>query len=285
MRKHPFSILLLIFTVIIFLLPLWLLVSQALIPSFDAMLVTLFAEPVRLVPVPLASEQFHLLFARRADLPGIICRDTLYCLLSSAVQVLVSVICGYMLAKYRSRFTKRTVLLYTMTLVLPMQMFLIPVYRITEWVGAAGDPLFICLMAAFSPLGAILMRQVFLKMPDEWAECFRMEDTRMSRMLLHIVFPAGLPAACILFLFSFVEMWSMIEQPLLLITDKARYPLSMLLFDMRTKEPDVIFAASLVALAPAVILLLAGTAVFVICHHHAIRNNGTGITEPDLNQK
>ncbi len=264
MRKHPFSIILLIFAVIIFLLPLWLLVSQALIPSFDAILVTLFAEPIRLVPDPPESGQFRLLFARRADLSGIICRDTLYCLFSSTVQVLVSVICGYMLAKYRNRFTKHTVLLYTMTLILPMQMFLIPVYRITEWIGVAGNPLFIYLMAAFSPLGAILMRQVFLKMPDEWAECFRMEDTRMSQMMLYIVFPTGFPAACILFLFSFVEMWSMIEQPLLLINDKQQYPLSMLLFDMRTKEPDVIFAASLVALAPAVILLLVGTAIFLI---------------------
>ena len=266
MKKHPFCTLLLALAVIVFLLPLWLLVSQALIPSFDAMLVTLFAEPIRLVPDPPSVEQFFLLMSRHTDLAGIICRDTVCCLISALVQVIVSVICGYMLAKYRSRFAKHTVLLYTMTLVLPMQMFLIPVYRITEWVGVAGNPLFMYLMAAFSPLGAILMRQVFIKMPDEWAESFRLEDTRMFRMLLHIVFPTGLPAAGILFLFSFTEMWSMIEQPLLLITDKNQYPLSMLLFDLRTNEPDVIFAASLTALIPAGILLLVSACVsLVIC--------------------
>ena len=264
MKKHPFCTLLLILVVIIFLLPLWLLVSQALIPSFDAMLVTLFAEPIRLVPDPPSAEQFHLLVSRRTDLAGIICRDTVCCLISALVQVIVSVVCGYMLAKYKSRFAKHTVLLYTITLVLPMQMFLIPVYRIAEWVGTAGNPLFMYFMAAFSPLGAILMRQVFVKMPDEWAESFRLEDIRMSRMLLHIVFPTGLPAAGILFLFSFVETWSMIEQPLLLIADKQQYPLSMLLFDMRTKEPDVIFAASLTALIPAAVLILSGIGILMI---------------------
>ena len=256
MKKHPFISLLLVAVAVIFLLPPWLLIVQALIPSFDAILVSSFAQPLVFFAAMPVTEQFEDLFQRHTDVLSIISRDILWCFSSSAIQVILSVICGFLLAKYRSHFTEHTVLLYTLTLVLPMQMFLIPLYRITEWIGMAGNPIFMYLVVAFSPLGAILMRQVFLKMPDEYAESYRLEDTRMSRFLLHVVFPTGLPIAGVLFLLSFVDAWSMVEQPLLLLSDKRLYPLSMMLYEMRTHEPDTVYAASLCAFFPICILLL-----------------------------
>lgn len=260
MKKHPLNLLVLILAICFFVLPIWVLTVQSLIPPFDAMLVSMYAEPLRLFTAMPVLEQFDLLLSRHGSFPGVIVRDLLSGFLSALIQTLISVVSGYLLAHYRNHFNRQVVMLFTLTLVLPMQMYLVSVYRITEWSGLAGHPIIMYLIAAFSPLGAVFMRQVFLGMSGEYVEAFRMEETRMSRLLAYIVFPFGFPAACVLFLFSFAETWSMVEQPLFLLTNKNLYPISMLLYEIRSGEPDIVYAASFSALLPAWItaIILAG---------------------------
>ena len=256
MRKHPLISTLLILISLVFFIPLWLLTVQALIPINDAMLISMYAEPLRLYIDKPVIEQFEQLINKYTNISNVISRDVIWCIASASIQVFISVITGYILAKHRSHFSMRIVLLFTLTLVLPMQMFLIPVYRVTEWIGMAGNPIFMYMMRAFSPLGAILMRQIYIRMPDEYIEFFRLEDNRMSQLIYHIVFPIGIPVAGLLFLLSFVETWSMVEQPLILLPNKQQHPLSMILYELRLKEPGFAYAASLYAFIPVGILLL-----------------------------
>ncbi len=257
-KRIQFACLFLLIILVFF--PVWLIVVQALLPSFSAGQIVLFAEPVRLFTSEPIDEQLKSFLSRHKEIASVLCRDLLWALLSAIVQCIISLISGYLLAKYQSRFSSYMFKLYILTMVIPLQMYLIPTYRISEKINLRDSPLLLYLPVAFSPLGTIFMRQIFIKFPDEYIEAFRLEDKSMTHLIASILFPVSSPALYILFLLSFSESWSMVEQPLILISDKQQYTLGMILYQLRINEPDIIFAASMFALLPVL--------VFPICIIH-----------------
>ena len=243
------------------LLPIWLLLIQSIIPATNANLVIMCKEPVYLFSSNPTLEQFSTLFSRHPGISNTLIRDFLWSLMSAVVQCLVSVICGFLLAKYRGVFTGSITAFFLLTMIIPLQMHLVPICRIIKQAGLDEQPVVMYLTIAFSPLGSLYMRQVFVRLQNEYIESFRLESDRIARLFSYVVFPAAFRAGCVLFLFSFTEAWSMVEQPLFLIYDSRRYPLSLLLYNMHTKESGVVFATSLLALSP--IILLTGIIILI----------------------
>ena len=245
----------LLFIAAMILFPVWLTMVYAFIPPFDALRAFLNAESLKIIGNP-TIEQFKTLIDRHTDIFFVLIRDFIWCVLTSAVQCLISVLCGYLLAKYRSRPVRFITRTFIWTLIVPLQTYLIPVQRIAHMLNLTAHPLILYLMTAFSPFGIIFMRQVLLDFPDEYIMLYRMDDHRFITLLFHVIFPSCGRAVFVLFLLTFMEAWSMIEQPLFFLTDKQRYPLSMILYRIRTEEPDVIFSASLLSLLPVILLFL-----------------------------
>ena len=239
--------------------PIALLIIQAFIPMNDAISISHMILPLRLFPNTLSVEQFTYLFSQYPTYVKVLCRDFAWSLLTSVIQVYISIVNGYILAKYTNRFCTFIVVLFMLTVITPLQIFLIPTYQIAQLSGLEDRSLLLYLPIAFSPLGTVFMRQTILKLPNENIEYLRIEGGSFMQLLNNVVTPFCHTSALVLFLLTFVECWSMIEQPLILLTNKAHYPLSMLLYDMRSSKPQIIFAGSIAALSPiAVFAITAG---------------------------
>lgn len=235
------------------LTPVCLLAVNALIPAGDAALISSGAAPLRLLPIPPSGEQFARLFTAQHEYWRAFRHSLAWTAGAALTQAAVSLLSGYVLAKRRARWCAPLVLLYTLMMLMPLQMTLLPHYHAAKALDLPGAlrPLSLYLPIAFAPFGTFLMRQLILRTPDAWAEFLRLEGGTTAQLLRHVLAPACSGGLLLLFLMTFAEGWSMVEQPLILAQEAGPQPLSMVLDSMRKTQPTVVFAAAVMAVLPA----------------------------------
>ena len=75
--------------------------------------------------------------------------------------------------------------------------------------------------------------------------------------LWYCLAPYALPGMLALFALTFTEGWNQVEQPLMLVSDSLRQPLSALLKDLSAGNPQIVFAASVASILPIALVMLA----------------------------
>jgi multiple sugar transport system permease protein len=166
---------------------------------------------------------------------------------------------GYGLAKYRFRGDRLLLLVILSTLMLPLEVTLVPTFLVIHtlgWVdsyqGLAG-PL---LIDAF---GVFLMRQFMLKIPSDYVEAARIDGAGELRILWSIIIPQCRAALAVLALFSFRDSWDQFLWPLVVVSrDEFRtYPLGLVRFgDDYGNPPTEQMAIAVLATIPIFLLFL-----------------------------
>jgi multiple sugar transport system permease protein len=150
-----------------------------------------------------------------------------------AGNVVFCTLAGYGLAKFRFPGDRWVLLLILSTLMLPLEVTLVPTFLVIhkfDWLntyqGIAG-PL---LIDAF---GVFLMRQSILSIPSDYIEAARMDGAGELRILWHVIVPQVWPALAILTIFSFRESWDQFLWPLTVVSLDAyrTYPLGLVQFN------------------------------------------------------
>jgi multiple sugar transport system permease protein len=164
---------------------------------------------------------------------------------------------GYGLAKFRFPGDRFALLLILSTLMLPLEVTLVPTFLVIhkfEWLntyqGIAG-PL---LIDAF---GVFLMRQSMLAVSNEYLEAARIDGAGELRILWQIVLPQCKPALAVLAVFSFRDSWDQFLWPLTVVSvDRFRtYPLGLALFgDDYGNPPTEQMAIAVLATIPMFLL-------------------------------
>jgi multiple sugar transport system permease protein len=167
---------------------------------------------------------------------------------------------GYGLAKYRFPGDRILLLVILSTLMLPLEVTLVPTFLVIHtfgWVnsyqGLAG-PL---LIDAF---GVFLMRQFMLKIPSDYIEAARIDGAGELRILWSIIMPQCRAALAVLALFSFRDSWDQFLWPLVVVSrDEFRtYPLGLVRFgDDYGNPPTEQMAIAVLATIPIFLLFLA----------------------------
>lgn len=136
---------------------------------------------------------------------------------------------GYGLAKFRFPGATLVLLLILCTLMLPLEVTLVPTFLIifdlgwmNTYQGIAG-PL---LIDAF---GVFLMRQAMLSVPNDYIEAARIDGAGEIRILLQIVLPQVKPALAVLAIMSFRDSWDQFLWPLTVVSQEAlrTFPLGL----------------------------------------------------------
>ena len=139
---------------------------------------------------------------------------------------------GYGLSKYRFRGDKVLLLLILSTLMLPMEVTLIPTFLIIrklDWLNTYQGIFAPLLVDAF---GVFLMRQFILKIPMDYLEAARIDGAGEFRIFWKIILPQCKPAIATMAIFSFRDSWDQFIWPLVVVSvDEYRtYPLGLVRF-------------------------------------------------------
>ncbi|MYW06178.1 carbohydrate ABC transporter permease [Streptomyces sp. SID3343] len=180
------------------------------------------------------------------------------------LQVTVSVLAGYALA--RKVFPGMTLVLVAVlaTLMLPEEILAIPLSVILSDLPVVHFNLIGTLAGMIVPLGAwgfsILVMTEFMKdVPRELEEAARIDGAGDLRIFAQIILPMCKPALGVIGVFGFTMIWDQYLLPLLVSTDSSSYTLPLALRTLRIDPavtPGVVMAASLLALLPSVIVFL-----------------------------
>jgi alpha-glucoside transport system permease protein len=95
-------------------------------------------------------------------------------------------------------------------LVVPLQMALIPMFRLYDTLGIGGTTLSVILFhAAFGlPFAIFLLRNFFIGIPKDILESARIDGASEIWIFLRLILPLGLPAIASLAIFQFLWTWN-----------------------------------------------------------------------------
>ncbi|MCD2469063.1 MULTISPECIES: carbohydrate ABC transporter permease [unclassified Streptomyces] len=180
------------------------------------------------------------------------------------LQVAVSVLAGYALARKRFRGMTLAFVAILATLMLPEEILAIPLSVILADLPVVHINLIGSLAGMIVPVGAwafsILVMTEFMKeVPKELEEAARIDGAGDLRIFAQIILPMCRPALGVIGVFGFTMIWDQYLLPLLVATDSSSYTLPLALRTLRVDPlvtPGVVMAASLLALLPSVIVFL-----------------------------
>jgi cellobiose transport system permease protein len=139
----------------------------------------------------------------------------------TAAVVFFSALAGFAFAKLR--FRGRSVLLLTIiaTMLVPVQLGVIPLYIEMihlGWVNRLPAVIAPNLVSAF---GVFLMRQyIVAAVPNDLIDASRVDGCHTARVFWHVVLPAVRPAAAVLGLLTFMNTWNDFFWPLIVLSPR-----------------------------------------------------------------
>lgn len=146
--------------------------------------------------------------------------------------VIFCTIAGYGLAKFQFWGDKVVLLLILSTMMLPLEVTLVPTFLVIHkfgWMNSYQGIIGPLLIDAF---GIFLMRQSILSIPTDFIEAARMDGAGELRILLQIIVPQCIPALAVLAIFSFRDSWDQFLWPLTVVSIDAfrTFPLGLVQF-------------------------------------------------------
>jgi multiple sugar transport system permease protein len=164
----------------------------------------------------------------------------------------------------RLRWRGRDAVFYLIlgTLMIPNWVTLVPLYILFSKMGWLDTYKPLIVPAFFGdPFSIFLLRQFFLRQPQELVDAARVDGASHLRVFLQIMLPLSRPALVVVALFAFINSWTDFFNPLIYLSSPEKYTLQVGLFSFFglhvVNWPGLMAAASVILMPIAIIFLLA----------------------------
>jgi len=139
----------------------------------------------------------------------------------SAAVVLFSALAGFAFAKLQFRGRKMLLLAVIATMLVPVQLGVIPLYIEMKDFGWTNHLQAVIAPNLASAFGVFLMRQYIAgAVPNELIDASRVDGCHTLRVFWHVVLPAVRPVAAVLGLLTFMMTWNDFFWPLVVLTQQ-----------------------------------------------------------------
>lgn len=175
----------------------------------------------------------------------------------TVLNVLLAALAGYGLAKYRFLGRHVLLLLILATLMLPLEVVMVPLYLTVQRFGWLNTYQGMIVPVAANALGVLMMRQYFLSLPDDLIAAARIDGAGHLSTFLRIGVPLAWPALLTVAILIFQSTWDDFVWPFLIIsnTAKATVPLAVQTFQSaETSNFPMLMAVSSIASVPLTVL-------------------------------
>lgn len=195
-------------------------------------------------------------------------RNTLIIVVPSVIGTLISsALPAYGFSRIRWPGRDAVFILVLATLMIPTWTTLIPVYVLFARMHWTGTFLPLIVPNFFgSSFYIFLLRQFFLRQPQELVDAARIDGASHVGVFTRIILPLSKPALAVVVLFSFMDGWKDFFGPLIYLNNADLYTLSIGLYSFRSQHQTdwtTLMAASLLVLSPMIILFFFTQRTFV----------------------
>ncbi|PCL93338.1 sugar ABC transporter permease [Paenibacillus lautus] len=178
-------------------------------------------------------------------------------------QTIVAALAAYAFSKLKFRGRDSMFLLYVMTMLMPFQVTLVPNYIMVDKLGMLNSTGAIIVPGIFAAFGVFMLRQFMLDIPYAYIEAAKIDGAGHLRIFMTMIVPMIKPGLAALVILLFVDYWNMVEQPLIFLDDPFKQPLSVFLSRINDTDRGIAFAASMLYMAPMVMLFLYAESYFI----------------------
>lgn len=226
----------------------------------------IYAFPPRFFPNAVTFTNYYLAVTKMPYLRYTI-NTIVISVLTVVGMVMSSSMVAYSVSKIRWRGAGFIFILIMGTMMIPMQVTMIPLYMVFTKMGLVGTIVPLVLPAFTGGAYYIfLLRQFFKTIPDSLIESATIDGAGEVRIFLRIMLPLCRPALSSVAIFTFLFAWSDFLGPLLYLNRAAAYTLSLgLQAFMQTHyvEWGPLMAASAIFTVPTVVLFFFAQRFFI----------------------
>lgn len=208
---------------------------------------------ITLQPTTFSLDRYLALFFGENNFFPALLRSVWIALTTAIGATVVAFLAGYVFAKVQFRGREIIFSCFLLLMLCPYQVTIVPNYLMIRLLRLYNTDFAMILPGLFSPMMVFLLRQFIRQVDDSLCEAFRLDSGSTIRMLFNVVFPCSGVGIALVFVLAFAEAWNMVEQPLILLEDAFRYPLSVLL--NRVLSGGTVLAGSVVFMLPVSFLI------------------------------
>lgn len=256
-----FTHLLLMVISFIVLMPILLAISVSLQPRAQ-----IFSYPPSLIPN-------KLYFGNYINAWNLVNMDRLLLnsLLASSIvmfgKLALGVLSGYAFSHFEFKYKKTLFFAILFTLMLPMQVRVVPLFEFVSDLGLANTYSGLVLPFLASATTTFLMRQHFLTIPKSLMESAQLDGCGPFRFLFQILIPLSGPTLAGLATVNFLVMWNAYLWPLIILNSDemkvAQQGVKMLFTSASERDWGLIMAGTIMVVIPTLVVFLLAQKFFV----------------------
>jgi multiple sugar transport system permease protein len=250
-----FSVGILTVGAIFMILPLLWMFSTSLRPISDS-----FKLPPVWIPTDFRIENYLAVFKSSLPFATLFFNSVKIAFAVTTGQLLLCSLAGYAFA--RLRFPGRNVLfvLLLVSLMVPTQVTVIPIFLMMRAIGLVDNPLAVILPGLVSAFGVFLMRQFFMTIPQDLIDAAKIDGAGNWAIFSRIALPLARASLAALAIITFNSTWNAYFYPLIFLTSKENMTLpqgiALLRGFLNSNSPSVIMAAVTMAIIPILLFFL-----------------------------
>ena len=173
-------------------------------------------------------------------------------------QLLVATLASFGFARYRGKIRGIIFFSYIILMLMPYQVTLVPNYLVSDWLNILDTNWAIWLPGIFSPFAVYLLTKYIRRIPTSVIEAAQIDGAGEWQIYRRICMPLCKGAICSAAILVFIDYWNMVEQPLILLSDEQKYPLSVFLSKINAGEIGLAFAVATIYMVPSLLIFLYG---------------------------
>ena len=173
-------------------------------------------------------------------------------------QLLVAAGASFGFTRYRGRIKEIIFFVYIILMLMPYQVTLVPNYLVSDWLNILDTNWAIWLPGIFSPFAVYLLTKYMRRIPASVMEAAQIDGAGEWQIFRKICMPLCKGDMCSIAILIFIDYWNMVEQPLILLSDPEKHPLSVFLSKINAGEIGLAFAVATIYMVPPILVFLYG---------------------------
>lgn len=176
---------------------------------------------------------------------------------SVSVQLFLSSLGGFALAKYQFKGKKLVYLLMLATLMIPAQVTMAPTYELLYRLGLVDTYVGLIIPGAVSVFGIFLFERAMHQVPDELIHAARIDGCTEFRIYWDIIMPITRPMIGAFCLIGFMGTWNSFLWPQIMLHSDHRFTLPIALNQMvgiYSQDYGMLMAGTFISVLPVIAL-------------------------------
>ncbi len=166
---------------------------------------------------------------------------------------------AFALAKYSFRGRDALFLLTLGTIMIPLQIIMIPVFLVCASLGLTNSLWGLIIPPAATPTGVFLLRQYIMSIPDELLDAARLDGAGEWQVFRRIILPLARPALAVVTIFSVIWRWNDFLWPLIIVQSDDLLTLQVALARFQGElviSWNYVLAMAVVSMIPVIVVFL-----------------------------